>query len=96
MPALRFPELNRVVLAGRLTQEPEPRLTASGKLLATLRIAINRSYRDRSGEWQQEATFVSVVAWGKTAEAAAARLSLWLLCGRVPPRRVIGRRISAR
>lgn len=75
MSALRFPELNKVVLAGRLTQEPETRLAESGKLLATLRIAINRSYRDRSGEWQQEATFVSVVAWGKTAEAAAAHLS---------------------
>ena len=75
MSALRFPEVNRVILAGRLTQDPESRLTESGRLLANLRIAINRSYRDRNGEWQQEATFVSVVAWGKTAEAAAAHLS---------------------
>jgi single-strand DNA-binding protein len=60
--------LNRVVLIGRLTADPELRYTPSGLPVATFRLAVNRM-RTQSG--QQEADFFNVVVWQKTAEFAA-------------------------
>lgn len=58
-------ELNRVMLVGRLTRDPEFRSTASGRAVANMRLAINR----KRGE-QDETLFVDATAWEKTAEFA--------------------------
>lgn len=68
MADLRLPSLNRVLIAGRLTRDPELRYTPSGTAVCNLRLASSRRYKDRSGEWQDDATFVNVVAWSRTAE----------------------------
>ena len=75
MPTHRLPQLNTVTLVGRLTCEPDMKLTESGKVLAVLRLAANHKDKDAAGQWQQDTTFVSVVAWEKTAEAVSEHLS---------------------
>lgn len=74
MPQLRFPEINQVAISGRLTQDPESRMTETGKLRVTFTLANNLSYKDRSGEWQQDTTFVQVAVWDKLGEAVAHHL----------------------
>ncbi len=59
--------MNSANLVGRLTKDPELRHTTSGKSVVSFRIAINRVY----GKDKEEADFINVVAWGKTAENTA-------------------------
>lgn len=62
--------LNKVILIGRLTQDPEARTTPSGQNVTTLNIATNRVWTDASG--RKEATeFHRVVAWGKLGDIAS-------------------------
>ncbi|MGE5279596.1 MAG: single-stranded DNA-binding protein, partial [Deltaproteobacteria bacterium] len=60
--------LNKVLLIGNLTKDPELRYTPGGTAVANLRMAINRPYRDKSGENKKETCFITVVAWDKQAE----------------------------
>ena len=62
--------LNKVVLCGRLTADPELKQTGSGVAVVSFTLAINRRYQSRSAEagQQQQADFISVVAWRQTAE----------------------------
>jgi single-strand DNA-binding protein len=59
---------NKVILAGNLTRDPELRYTPKGTAVVKLGLAINRRWRDESGQQKEEATFVDVEAFGKTAE----------------------------
>ncbi len=63
--------LNRVILIGNLTDDPELRYTQNGTARARFRVAINRRWRDRDGQLQEETTFVPVVVWGPQAETCA-------------------------
>ena len=65
----RFPEINQVACSGRLTRDPESRITQTGKLRVTFDIAINLSYRDKNGDWKQETSFIPVVSWDELAQA---------------------------
>jgi single-strand DNA-binding protein len=60
-------ELNRVLIVGRLTKDPDVRTIPSGKTVAKLDVAINRK---GFGNQQDEVCFVEVIAWEKTAEFA--------------------------
>lgn len=70
-----MPNLNRVFLMGNLTRDPELRYTPNGAAVANLRIAINRRFKDQSGETKEETCFVTVVVWGKQAEACSQYLN---------------------
>ncbi|MGD9014446.1 MAG: single-stranded DNA-binding protein [Candidatus Omnitrophota bacterium] len=59
---------NKVILMGNLTRDPELRYIPSGTAVVNLRLAVNRRFRDRSGEQRDEVCFVTVVAWDKQAE----------------------------
>src|SRR5690625_2120573 len=61
--------LNRVVLVGRLTKDPELKYTANGVTVANFTNACNRPYKNQQGE--QEADFINCVAWRKPAENLA-------------------------
>lgn len=61
--------LNRVVLVGRLTRDPDLRYTSSGLAVANFTVAANRPFRNQQGE--QEADFINCVVWRKTAENLA-------------------------
>ena len=71
---LRFPRVNYLVLSGRLTRDPELRFTTTGKAFTKLSLAFDRSYK-KNGEWVQEASFVDVTVWEKTAEKCASELT---------------------
>lgn len=67
-----MPNLNRVILVGRLTRDPELRYTTSGTAVAEISLAINRNTRDReTNASKEEVTFIEVVAWEKKAEVIA-------------------------
>lgn len=63
-----MPNLNKVILMGNLTRDPELRYTPSNMAVVNLGLAINRRWRNQQGEQQEETTFVDCEAWGKTAE----------------------------
>lgn len=63
--------INRVMLTGRLTREPETKYLPSGMALTNISIAVNRRYQDKSGEWRDDTAFIDVEVWGKAAERIA-------------------------
>ena len=65
--------LNKVVLAGRLTNDPELKQTATGVSVLSFTLAVNLRYasKNEQGESQTQADFISVVAWRNTAEFIA-------------------------
>ena len=68
MAEIRIPTINRVIISGRLTRDPELRYTPSGKAVCTIALAYNRRYRDASGQWQDDTTYINVVCWLKVAQ----------------------------
>ncbi|MCU0651600.1 MAG: single-stranded DNA-binding protein [Candidatus Omnitrophica bacterium] len=60
--------LNKVLLMGNLTKDPELRYTPQGTAVANLRMAINRRYRDKNQEQKEEVCFITAVVWDKQAE----------------------------
>lgn len=59
---------NRVFLVGNLTRDPELRYTPQGTAVATLRLAINTFFKDKSNQTQKEVCFINVVVWAQMAE----------------------------
>lgn len=65
--------LNRIILIGRLTKDPELRYTPNGKAVASFTLAVDRPFKNQRGE--READFISIVVWGPQAENSANYLS---------------------
>lgn len=64
--------LNKVLLIGRLTRDPESRTTPSGNTVVVFGLAVNRTWTRRdSGEKVEETCFVDIEAWGRTGETIA-------------------------
>ncbi|EAC3320297.1 single-stranded DNA-binding protein, partial [Listeria monocytogenes] len=57
--------MNRVVLVGRLTKDPELKYTPSGVAVCTFTLAVNRPFKNQNGD--QEADFINIVVWRKPA-----------------------------
>jgi single-strand DNA-binding protein len=74
MSDLRMPSLNKVILAGRLTRDPELRYTPGGAAVCRLGLAVTRYFKGRDGEKKEDTLFVDVTAWEKTAEYCGQRL----------------------
>ncbi|MES2568942.1 MAG: single-stranded DNA-binding protein [Verrucomicrobiota bacterium] len=66
-----MPNLNKVMLMGNLTRDPEIKYTPKGMAITQLGLAINRSWSNDAGEKQEETTFVDVDLFGRLAEIAA-------------------------
>ncbi len=60
--------LNRAMIIGNLTRDPEMRTTATGQTVANFGVATNHVWKDQSGQKQEKAEFHNIVAWGKLAE----------------------------
>ena len=58
--------INRVILTGRLTNNPELKYTTSGNAVATFNLAVNRQFKNQNGE--READFIRCIIWRKSAE----------------------------
>ncbi|TDU71227.1 single-strand DNA-binding protein [Prosthecobacter fusiformis] len=67
--------LNKVMLIGNLTRDPEVRYTPKGSAVCDMAIAVNRRYLTESGERQEEVTYLDIVLWGKQAELAGQYLA---------------------
>ncbi len=67
--------VNQVTLMGNLTRDPELRQTPNGQNVCGFSIALNRSYKDSSGEWQEATDYVDIVAWGPLGERVSQYLS---------------------
>lgn len=60
--------LNKVFIMGNLTRDPELRYIPSGTAVANFTVAVNRVYKDKTGEKKEEVSFLRVVVWGRMAE----------------------------
>lgn len=86
--------VNKVILVGRLTRDPEMRSTPSGQSVATIGMATNNYWTDKSGQKQERTEFHTVVLWGKLAEVAGQYLTKGQECyveGRLQTRSYTGK-----
>lgn len=67
--------LNKVMLMGNLTKDPEVRYTPKGTAVGDISIAINEKFKSQDGTEREEVTYVEVVTWGRQAETAKEYLS---------------------
>ncbi len=67
--------VNKVILVGRLTRDPEIRTTPTGQSVATISMATNSFWTDKSGQKQDKTEFHNVVLWGRQAEIASQYLT---------------------
>jgi single-strand DNA-binding protein len=67
--------INKVILSGRLTANPETRALPSGMPVVVFSIAYNRKYKDKNGNWQEESHFFDIEAFGQLAERLSKQLS---------------------
>lgn len=65
--------MNRIILLGRLTRDPEVRYTTTGKVVCQFTLAVDRPFANQDG--QREADFIPVVIWGKQAETCGNSLT---------------------
>jgi single-strand DNA-binding protein len=63
--------LNKAMIIGNLGRDPEMRYTQNGQAVTQFTVAVNRNYKDASGEWKEETEWFRVVAWAALAERTA-------------------------
>jgi single-strand DNA-binding protein len=69
-----MPTLNRVMLMGNLTRDPQIRETKSGIPVGDIGLAVNEKFKDRSGQLKERTCFVDIVVWDKLATLCQTRL----------------------
>ena len=74
MSQLKMPNINQVAFSRWLVQEPDFTLSKTGTARLTVRIAVNRTYRDRNDVWQEETFFFDIILWQKAAESFSQQL----------------------
>ena len=67
--------VNKVILVGRLTRDPEIRSTSSGQTVASVGLATNSYWTDKGGQKQERTEFHNIVLWGRLAEIAGQYLT---------------------
>lgn len=67
--------VNKVILVGRLTKDPEVRNTPSGQSVSNISLATNRAWKDKNGQKQEKTEFHNIVLWGRLAEIAGQYLT---------------------
>ncbi|HET7827688.1 MAG TPA: single-stranded DNA-binding protein [Candidatus Saccharimonadales bacterium] len=66
---------NQVTLMGNLTRDPELRTTPNGASVCGFSLALNRSYKNSEGNWQEATDYIDIVAWGPLGERVAQYLT---------------------
>ena len=80
---------SKAIIAGNLTRDPELRTTPNGSNVCSFTVAVNRTFRDASGEQKESVSFIDCSAWGKLSEVIsqyAKKGSGVLVCGRLDQR----------
>lgn len=72
--------INRVLLGGNLTRDPQVRFLANEQAVANFGLAINRRFKGSDGQMKEEVTFVDIEAWGRTAELVGQYLTKGRAC----------------
>ncbi|MGH7195235.1 MAG: single-stranded DNA-binding protein [Candidatus Saccharimonadales bacterium] len=72
--------VNQVILMGNLTRDPELRQIPSGQSVCSFSLALNRAYKNQSGEWQEATDFVNIVAWAALGERVSQYLTKGSRC----------------
>ncbi len=72
--------INRVLLGGNLTRDPQVRFFANERAVADFGLAINRRFKGSDGQMKDEVTFIDVEAWGRTAELVGQYLTKGRAC----------------
>ena len=67
--------INRVILIGNLTRDPELRHTPSGTAVCSLRLAVNSRRKDQTGQWVEKPNYFDVTVWGQQGENCAQYLA---------------------
>jgi len=86
--------VNKVILVGRLTRDPEVRNTPTGQSVASISMATNRFWKDKSGQRQDKTEYHNIVLWGRLAEIAGQYLMKGQECfieGRLETRKYTGK-----
>ncbi|NTW30933.1 MAG: single-stranded DNA-binding protein [Candidatus Moranbacteria bacterium] len=86
--------VNRVILVGRLTRDPEVRATQTGQSVATIGLATSHRWNDKAGQKQEKTEFHTIVLWGRLAEIAGQYLTKGQECffeGRLQTRAFVGK-----
>ena len=81
--------VNKAIIVGRVTADPQVRTTPSGNPVATFSIATNRIWKDQGGQKKEEVEFHNIVVWGRQAEVAKQYLvkgALAMIEGRIKTR----------
>lgn len=68
MAELKLARLNKVLLSGRIASDIELRYTGKGTPVVKFTLAVDKSVKDESGQWQNKADFIDIQAWSKWAE----------------------------
>lgn len=68
MADLKLPRLNKVFLAGRITHDLELKYTPKGTPVLKFNMASDRVYKDETGQWQTQTSYIDVIAWSNHAE----------------------------
>jgi len=71
MSELKLPEINRVLLSGRLTRDPDKRYASDGTPVTSFMLAFHRRYRARDGSWSEHTGYVTVLCYQRLAEVCA-------------------------
>ena len=67
--------INKALIAGRLTKDPMVKNTPSGQTVATFSVATSQTWKDKQAQKQEKATFHNIVVWGRLAEIAGQYLT---------------------
>jgi len=67
--------INKALIAGRLTKDPTLRSTPNGNTVATFSVATSQTWKDKQGQKQEKATFHNIVFWGRIAEVCGQYLT---------------------
>lgn len=71
MADIRLPSINRIMISGRLTADPNLNFTPDGVPVLKFRVASGRVYRDQDGNWKEAVAFIPVSVWREQAERLA-------------------------
>lgn len=72
--------INSVLLMGNLTRDPETRQTPTGQSVTNFSLALNRSFKDGDGNWQEATDYIDVIAWAQLGERVATYLGKGSRC----------------
>jgi single-strand DNA-binding protein len=71
MADVKLASVNKVMLCGRLTRDPELRYTPNGTAVSSFSLALSRSYKGQDGQWKQVVDYINIVAWAKLGVLAS-------------------------